>query len=106
MYNNIYPQELELVDVADMHRHKLIAMNQIEENAMLNLWVNQDAELKKSNKFINVDKVLRQSNSSFNLKSLTMGSDFFLNNHLFDQKTIDEWQRVKDKPNRPYSIVD
>lgn len=59
MYNAIYPQEQELVDVADIHKHKLIAMNQIGENSMLNLWVNQDAELKKSNKFINIDKVLR-----------------------------------------------
>lgn len=73
---------------------------------MLNLWLNQDQDAQKSGKFVNMDHLFEETGNSFNLHDMTSGTEFFVNNNLFDQKTVDEWLRIKDKPNRPYSIVD
>ena len=50
-----------------MHKFKLIAMNRIKEDELIERWHKIDPEAKTSNKNLTMEQVLKQGKSKFNV---------------------------------------
>lgn len=107
MYDNVLEPTFSLVSVSRTLEHHLVAFHRTSPLTNLNAWVNLVRDKKVgSEEAVNLERLLGTNSSGSSLRSIMAGSELLVNNYLFDRKAVDEWLRVKDKPNRPYSVVE
>lgn len=106
MYNHLFEQNYEMVSVSETHVYELVALTRIPATTMLNQWIAQSKDVQQGGKAVNLDRIVEAANDSSTLRSMLLGSEYFVNSYLFDQKAVDEWLRGKERPNKAQSVVE
>ena len=98
--------EDEIVSVKDMLKHGLVACEHISPYTNMLNWTKLSLDSGNSNR-LQFNSIMFDHNiANKTLNTLLSGTELYVNNYLFDDKTQAEWLRIKDKPNQIYSISD